>query len=158
VPDDSQAIVAQLRERHAELNGLLVEVTQGVTDDEAGRAPAEGEWSVKEILAHLSITERELQQLIDHIVNGALIEGGDGGPWQDRIAAIVSVEQTLAGLLARLAHDQEETVALVEHLSPEVQADTYRYRRAAQVVLQYTGHTEEHIEHIRRTVEAMQRE
>jgi uncharacterized protein YndB with AHSA1/START domain len=157
VPADLAAAVAQLRERQAQWNGKLAEATTSLNEEEAGRAPAEGEWSVKQVLAHLSGSERSLQERIALTVAGHWLEGNpDPALFLDRNAAVLAIEPTLAGLLARFSRDMEETALLLEHFSEAARADRYRCRQVARLVLDYFGgHTEGHITQVQETVAAV---
>lgn len=155
IPDDPAEGAARIRERHAQLDAALAEATAGLSEEEAEQRPAEGEWSVKEVLAHLSIGERGFQEYIAYVALGLTVEG-EGRPWPDRMAATLAAEPTLAGLLERFARDQEETALLIEHLSEDTRADRYRYRQIVEAAIHYSyRHTEDHIAQIRQAVEAV---
>lgn len=156
VPDEPVEAAKALRERYVQLRDALSEATAALSEEEAGRRPAPGEWSVKETLAHLSIAERGVHEYWAGIAVGLATEG-EANPtvWPDRIAAVLAAEPTLPSLLSRLARDMEETVLLVEHLSTETRADRYRYCRIVQSALEYPGHIENHLGQIRWTVEAV---
>ena len=156
VPDDPTEVAARLREQHTRFNGALAEAVADLSEEEAERRPAAGEWSVKEVLAHLSIAERDMQAYFAQIALGVAPDG-EANPtvWPERIAAVLAVEPTVQGLLNRFARDQEETALLIENLSEETRADRYRYRRIVEMALLYGGHTEEHIAQIRATIETV---
>lgn len=156
IPDDPAEVAARLREQHARFNATLAEMLSGLTEVEAEQRPAEGEWSVKEVLAHLSIVEREMQAYYAQIALGLQVEG-EANPtvWPEWIAAVLAAEPTVQALLDRFARDQEETALLIEHLSDETRADRYRCRRILESALRYTSHTEGHIEQIRSAIAAV---
>jgi len=156
VPDEPMEAAKTLRERYAQLGAALAGATAGLSEEEAGRRPAPGEWSVKEVLAHLSVCERSMHEYWAGIASGLVTEG-EANPtvWPDRLSAILAVEPTLSGLLSRLARDMEETVRLIEHLSAETRADRYRYRRIVRSALEYPEHIEDHLGQIRRTAEVV---
>jgi uncharacterized protein YndB with AHSA1/START domain len=148
--------VARLREGQEQVRTALSEITAGLTDEQAAQAPAEGEWSVREILAHLSSAERDLQTNVLYLVVGfELIGDPDFSVAPDRNAVILAVEPTLTGLLARFDRDMEESALLVERLSPNTVADRYRYRQALELVFNFLNHTNDHVEQIRGAVETV---
>lgn len=158
VPPDPGSLpeaVARLREGQAQARSALAEATAGLTDEQSALPPAEGEWSVREVLAHLSAAERDMQTNLLHLVVGLELTGEpDFTAAPDRNAAILALEPTLAGLLARFYHDLEESAMLLEHLSPQTVADRYRYRQALELVFNFLTHTHEHVGQIRQAAEA----
>ena len=159
LPEDPAEVAARLCEHHARTNEALAEATAGLSEAEAERPPAEGEWSVKAVLAHLSITERDTQHFVARAAIGLRIQGqGNPTNWPDRIAGTLAAEPTLAGLLARFARDQEETALHVEHLSKATLADRNRYRRIVETVTLSAFHTDDHLAQIRETVAAVREE
>jgi uncharacterized protein YndB with AHSA1/START domain len=157
VPDTAGALADLLAERHGEVNAELQVAVQGVTEEEAGKQPAEGEWSVKQVLAHLSEGERAFHVfLVNMAVNGWL----DAGPiYPDqilgRLDAVLAVTPTLQGLVDRFITDVAETVAIIRRLPETTLAHKARFRRIAQFVINGPDHTREHIEQITKTVEAV---
>ena len=70
------------------------EVTAGLSEAEASRKPADKEWSVKELVAHFILCERDYQSwaadmLLDHPVN-------------DDIEMRPNVDERITALVARL--------------------------------------------------------
>jgi len=147
--------VARLREGQAQVRAALAEATAGLSPEQAAQPPAEGEWSVRDVLAHLSTAERDVQTNLLHLVVGfELVGEPDFSAAPDRNAVVLAMEPTLAGLLARFDRDMEETALLVERLSPATQADRYRYGQALELVFNYLGHTNGHVEQIRGAADA----
>lgn len=157
VPDTAAELADRLAERHEEVNAALKAALEGVTEEEAGKQPAEGEFSVKQVLAHLSDGERGFHTVLVNIaVNGYL----DGGPvYADqilgRLDAIMTVTPTLQGLLKRFLTDEAETVALVRGLPDATLAHKARYRRICEYVLNGPTHTEAHTEQIQEAIKAV---
>jgi hypothetical protein len=58
LPVSADDVSALVRQKTGEMVAALTEAMAGVTEPEAERRPAEGEWSAKDALAHLSLTER----------------------------------------------------------------------------------------------------
>jgi uncharacterized protein YndB with AHSA1/START domain len=153
--DSAADLADRLAETAREVEAELKAALDGVSDEEAGQPPAEGEWSAKQVLAHLSTGERAFHTvLVNWAVNGWL----DGGPInQDQIPgqldAALTVTPTLEGLIERFLADQDETVALIRYLPDETVVHKARFRRIAEAVLFGPGHVREHIEQIKNAIE-----
>ncbi len=157
VPDEPAAAAAQLRGQHRRINAALAEAVAGLSKDQATQRPVEGEWSVNETLAHLSICEHGLHESIGNLFAGLRSEGtGNPTVWPPRLAAVLAVDATVPALLARFAGDQEETALLIEQMTAEAQSNRYDYHQAVQLAFAYVDHTDEHIEQIRRAIAALQ--
>ncbi|MFN2165121.1 MAG: DinB family protein, partial [Anaerolineae bacterium] len=159
VPDSASELVDRLAGLHQEVNAELEAVLEGVSDEEASQSPAEGEWSVKQVLAHLTDGERGFHQVLSNI---AVIGWHDaGGFYPDqfpgRLEAVLAVTPTLQGLIDRFLTDEAETVAILRGLPETTLAHKARYRRLGQVALGAPDHTREHVEQIKRAVEAVRR-
>lgn len=157
VPDSSEALADLLVERYAEVNAELQAAVDGVTEEEAGQQPGEGEWSVKQVLAHLSEGERALHVfLVNMAVNGWL----DAGPiYPDqilgRLEAVLAVTPTLQGLVERFMIDEAETAAIIRRLPETTMDHKARFHRIAQFVIYGPDHTREHIEQIKKAAESV---
>ncbi len=159
VPDDPAEAATQLRQEQTCLQAELAEAIAGLSEEEAGRRPAEGEWSVKETLAHLSIAERGMQEYAAQLAVGLEVEDtANPTVWPERLAAVLAAAPTVEALLARLEQDQEEMALLIERLSEDTRADRYRYRQIVQLALSYGVHVRDHIGQIRRAVAAIRSE
>ena len=154
LPDTAEELAQRLAERYAETDAELKAVLEGVNEGEAGRAPAEGEWSVKEVLAHLSIVERDTQNYLASVALDGWVDSGPGNPTviPGRLAAVLAVTPTLAGLLERYLTDEAETIAFLRKLPEETVRHKARFRRMGQMISYQPGHTREHIEQIRKTL------
>lgn len=155
VPATAQEAAAQLRERYAQVDAGLQEATAGLSEEQANQAPAEGEWSVRQVLAHLTDTERWIHRRIFEVAMGQWQEGGYNAELAQGLQAVVlEVEPTLAGLLGRLRQDMAETVTRLEHLPDAVQAERYRYRQIVSFIVQLAAHLEDHLGQIRQAAAA----
>ena len=157
VPDTAEGLADLLAEQLEEVDQELKAAVEGLSDEEAEQSPDEGEWSVKQVLAHLSSGERGFQNvLVNWAVNGWL----DGGPIgadaiPGQLEAVLAVTPTLQGLLERYLADEAETVALLRRLPEETVAHKARYRRIGEAVLYGPDHIREHIEQIKNTIVAV---
>jgi uncharacterized protein YndB with AHSA1/START domain len=157
VPDTAEELADLLAKQLEEVDQELKAAVKGLTDEEAEQSPAEGEWSVKKVLAHLSSGERRLHNLL---VNWAANGWLDGGPIgadaiSGQLEAVLAVTPTLQGLLERYLTDEAETVAFLRRLPEETVVHKARYRRIGEAVLYGPGHTREHIEQIKDAVAAV---
>jgi uncharacterized protein YndB with AHSA1/START domain len=157
VPGTIEELAGRLDERQREVDEQLRAAVAGVTEEESEQCPEEGQWSVKQILAHLSDGERAGQVFLVNIaINGWL----DAGPVSNeqnagRLEAILAVTPTLQGLVDRLLADEAETVEILRRLPERTLAHKARFRRISQFMLLGPDHTREHVEQIQRTVEAV---
>lgn len=157
VPGSAAELADGLAEAHKGASDELVAALEGVTDEEASQSPAEGEWSAKQTLAHLSTSERGFHNLlVNWAVNGWL----DGEPvYPDQIPgqleAAITVTPTVQGLLDRYLTDVTETVALMRYLPQETLAHKARFRRIAEVVQYGPDHTRDHTAQIKAAIEAV---
>ena len=157
LPDTVAVLANLLAERYTEVNAELKAAVAGVTEREAGQPPAAGEWSVKQVLAHLSDGERALQMILTNIAVNGWLDAGPVYPDQipGRLDAILTVTPTLQGLVERFLTDEAETVALVRGLPAETRAHKARFRRIAQYLLVQPDHTREHTDQIKRAIAAV---
>ena len=157
VPGTVEALVERLSKRHGEINADLLAAVEGVADAEAGQRPAEGEWSVKEVLAHLSSGLREHQTFLMYTAMSGWLDSEpfylDQFPGQ--MGAVLAVTPTLTGLVDRLLLDEAEIEALLRMLPETTVAHKARFRRIAREVLFRPDHTCEHIAQIRKNIEIL---
>jgi len=157
LPESAEALAAKLAERYEEVNANLQVALAGLRDVESAQCPEEGEWSVQQVLAHLSDGERSFHTvLVNLAVNGWL----DADPvYPDdipgRLEGIIALTPRLQGLVERFLADERETVEIVRRLPAETVANKARFRRIAAYTLLGTDHTKEHIDQIKRAVEVV---
>lgn len=154
LPASPADFAEQLQDVYAQLDGELDALLADVTEAEASYHPAAGEWSVKDVLAHLITTERGVQmglatQLTDGVQDGY---PDNPGAW---IHAVTAVYPTLADVLALWKRTEAETVALVAELPAAFVARKATYLNAVINLLQgLPGHTRAHFTQIQEAVAA----
>lgn len=104
-------VVALLRTQLSETVALL----EGVADADADRGYAPGKWSIKEVVGHVTDTERVMSYRALRIARGDTTElpGFEQDPY---VAAANSGDRTLEDLRAELRAVRRATVALFETL------------------------------------------
>jgi uncharacterized protein YndB with AHSA1/START domain len=142
LPATQAALLEQLRSTYAELDAELDAVVEGVTEEEAGYQP-EGEWSVKEILAHLISSEHDTQTWIyttvgDKDAINALFANEPG-----RIQATAGA-YTLPALVEELKRCGDITQAQVAAIPAETQARKHQYNVILGWLTTFQNHKREH--------------
>ncbi|HEU5099604.1 MAG TPA: DinB family protein [Roseiflexaceae bacterium] len=109
VPDGD--IVQTLQAQHAEIHALL----KNTTDAEASAHPAPGEWSIKQVVAHLNDTERLFSFRALWFARGeqSALPGMEPNPW---VAVSDANARPLGDLLAEFDHVRAASVALFANL------------------------------------------
>ncbi len=153
-PEELHHRVAQL---HQELLHRITEILTGVTDQVAVSHHGEIRWSIKEILAHLIVAERQLHQDIALAVVGAGSLDLESDPLglQIRLEAILSTHPHIQDLLDELRRDARETEVLLQGLRMEDLPHPGRFRRIARTVLEYHYHALDHVEQLQRLRESL---
>jgi uncharacterized protein YndB with AHSA1/START domain len=155
IPNDPVVLVEQAHKAHEQAIAALRASVMILTDEQAGMSLAEGEWSVKQTLAHLSASERGFQSwAVDVLL-------GNETHWiearlPEQFAAVFASAPTVGALLDRFERDMAETRAMVATLTGEHRANKARYRRIAQMLLDFAFHTEDHLRQIQATFHAIQ--
>lgn len=133
----------------------LAATLEDVTDEEANRKPAEGEWSVKEILAHLIEEEGDLHSEIVETFEGVerYFDGGLGNShWRTKVTAdsypdIWSMLDSYRNLMA-------QTVGLISSIPPELEKRRASFWRVSFPYNEGDSHFDEHIDQIKAAVAA----
>jgi uncharacterized protein YndB with AHSA1/START domain len=154
---DPAAIANRLRTVKTEVMKDLRAMFEGVSEDEADFKPGKGEWSAKETLAHLIISETFfLQSWITELMgDGEREYSGDGGEGNIQLKALLQMTPTVPELLDRLEHSKEETLTLLS------MADKLKKRkgvlwRLGQALLQYPDfHERSHMDQIQAAIDTV---
>lgn len=151
LPANAEELAEALGKRHQEKDAELAAALEGLTEAQAERRPSEGEWSVKEVLAHLSLVERDQQAFVSMFALDGWVDTGPGNATalEGRLAAVLSVTHTLEALHDRYITDEAETLAFAGSLPLETLAHKARFRRIASVMLGLPDHTSEHVTQIK---------
>jgi uncharacterized damage-inducible protein DinB len=151
-----QQVVEQARGIRRPALERLRAALEGLTEEDAAKKPVRDAWSVREILAHLSASERAQQQWMADVISGATPGqyGANAAALYELVAMTLAAAPTAEGLLQRLEQDMEETLALFSALRPEIVAMRARYRAMAESLLA-EFHWDTHLTQIHATIEAV---
>jgi uncharacterized protein YndB with AHSA1/START domain len=156
VPHDAAGLARIVEDQYAGFASDLIEILESVTDEEAGTTPAEGAWTVREILAHLVLFERCFHQWISMFVEGEEL-GAFSAAVPARVEALLDRCPTMTALTAELDACRAETVALLRGLS-EPFVGRPEYVRMGQIMIGEHVHTTFHHDQLRRTIAAVRSE
>lgn len=151
VPDDPAAVAEQARQAHEQAIAALRVAVAGLSDEQAAQPPAEGEWSVKQTLAHLCVCEPGYRAwAVDVLL-------GNETHWvetrlPEQFASVLATTPTVGALLDRFEREAAESRAFVAALTPEHRANKLRYRRIALMLLEYAWHVNAHLAQVQKTV------
>jgi len=157
VPSTAADLAGRVSELYREGDAALLAALEDVSDEEAGVQPSEGEWSAKEVLAHLSIVERDQHCYLGIFCLDGWLDTGPTNPSviAGRMAAILSVDPGLDDLIERFRKDEAETVAFLRGLPEEALQHKARFRRIALQMIQLPEHSHEHLEQIKAAIAAV---
>ncbi len=152
-PLDPKAFAQRYREVCGEVITELREALQGVPEEQADFAP-KGEWSVKQIIAHLIQGEESNHPFIRNVLQDGEPQYPDGGENRiEGVTAMVRITPTIEALIERLEQAQAETCALLEE-SAQLKRRKGVMWRLGSYMLHYPGnHEREHIEQMQGTLE-----
>lgn len=153
VPPTVAGLAERVEKLQTELNAALDELVKDVSQAEASQAPAPGEWSANEVLAHLIWTERWMQ-----MASWSTLGGEDNVPWPDNnrahLTPILALYPTLPDLVAELKRAQAGNLAVARSLTDEDVARKSVYLKLGQGWLTFETHTRQHFEQMREAIAA----
>lgn len=150
VPLEPAELAAAVRSNYDEefqdLRARFVNLAEESAEQKIG-----GNWSAKEVLAHLIHTERDLH----YAIQCALVD--QNFQWTDntsaRVNATLTAFPTCAELIEEFRRAQLETITFLENLPPEFAARKSSMWHLGYTVLTMKSHTEEHLSQISAALE-----
>ena len=140
--DDGAAVAERMRAEHGRLEALLA----NYSDEELVQPERFGEWSAKDMLAHITFWEQRLIAYVNGAKESLVQPDEDEQAAIDRINAEVLAanrDRPLAEVRAAFDDSYQQTLALAESLSAEDLADEVLYGLLAGDTFE---HYREHIE------------
>jgi uncharacterized protein YndB with AHSA1/START domain len=155
IPWNGAALADRVRERYAGEFAELREFLSEVSDEEAGVAPALGQWCIKDVLSHLIHSEQGQRNYMLDVLGGhePLFDDYRGNMYV-QIAGTRTVYPTMRDLLDLLAREQQETVAMIANLPEESLANRAGYWRIAYNLLESPYHHRIHMEQMQEALAA----
>ena len=152
VPADGAEFGVRMRAIYDGVAEQMAELLDGVTEEEADHRAGD-EWSVKQVLAHMIMSEHGTAGWLSTISNGTEMLNFPNANADERIAAKLEVYPTLAELHAELQKAWDETVAVLSHSSDEF-VSRRAFTRASDGMLFGPIHEQTHLTQIREAIEA----
>ena len=152
---DLADMAQRFRAIDAEVMGELRTLFEGVSEDEAEFNPSPEEWSAKEVLAHLIISEQYGLHGVAEFIGDAQREFVEGaGNVRSVHRAILSTTPTVPELLDRLERVKEEANTLVEHAEELKSRKSVLWRMGFEAFQYPSVHDRAHMEQIQALIEA----
>jgi uncharacterized protein YndB with AHSA1/START domain len=157
-PESAAALAETVRALHVEELANMRAKFAGLSAQQAALRPREGEWSVREILAHLVLTERDYQAWVADMLNDEPVEDDlrMSPNVNPRVEALAARMPALDDLLNELAAALEETAAMIAALPERFIRDRkHLYRRAAGWAIEVTPthYSQEHLGQIQAAID-----
>jgi len=146
VPATPSALAEQIHQSYRAIQHDLTALLQGVTETQAAQPPAPGEWSAKEALAHLLLSERTMQCRIGWLLSD-LESGPDNwdGSLPAQLTAVLTAYPTLSTLTQAFHASLTETTALLAALPPNFVAQKRSFNCIAQEMATWSDHIRDHL-------------
>ena len=156
IPWDPKELAKRMSSVYGQADAELRKALEGISEAQSERAPHPGEWSPKEVLAHLTLSEREIHSWIAGLLAGEECETVFHSNNTLRLDATVAVYVSIRALLDELWRNQAETVALLDSLPDEFVADKGLYWRLARLLAESQDHFRDHIRQIEQSLALFQ--
>jgi len=126
---------------------------KGVSEEKASSAPDQGEWNIKQVLAHLISSEKDTHSWICSLLDDrdCLFEFHENRNYL--LNSIIAVCPTINGLIKDLKRNTAETVAYLNNLDENFVDHKRSYNRLGEFLLSTTFHYQDHIDQIKKIIE-----
>lgn len=158
VPATAADFAEQVRQLYAQLDSQLDELLADVSEEEASAKPSGSEWSIKEILGHLILSERGSQFGLAVQLNDQALTVFANNPAAPT-TALIAVYPTLAELLQLWQKTDAETIAFIANLPEEFVSRKVDYLNSGLAFLMgLPNHTRSHFRDIERVLNAIRKD
>lgn len=155
IPESPEELAKVIEAKNSKMIEDLESVFENVTDSEASFSPGAEEWSAKEVLVHLILSERDTHRWINDLVAGQdrFYDQWPGDRFF-RIRATLTTYPGIDDLMTELRRSLKETVASVAFLDPGFTGRKASYSRLAMALYSTPKHVDEHLQQIKDNVQA----
>lgn len=144
MPDTAEGLAEAARQLYEKVDAELDALVEGVTEAQADWRPGPDEWNAKEILAHILVSERDTQVWATSIAEDADLQQPFHSNHLTRLRGFVKLNPTLADMVAALKQAEQETLAVIEHITPEGVARKHLFRQLGIWLTGFYAHHEQH--------------
>jgi hypothetical protein len=153
VPATAQDIADNLADFFKNANQKISQISDQQTEAQIGFRPAAGEWSAKEVIAHMIASENDSLVWLSSYINGREVYAYTSAT-PARIKMLLSVYPTMDALLKKLAETQAELVALISEVPADmVSRKTSLVRLAFTYSMDISLHYREHLAQLKDLLE-----
>jgi len=155
IPESPEELAKEIEAKNSKMIEDLESVFENVTDSEASFSPGAEEWSAKEVLVHLILSERDTHKWINDLVAGQdRFYDQYPGDRFFRIRATLTTYPGIDDLMTELRRSLKETVASVAFLDPGFTHRKVSFSRLAMALFSTPKHVDEHLQQIKDNVQA----
>ena len=154
IPEVPESFAA-LGDRMAELYGQVMADVEGtlkdVSEEAAAKKADDDTWSANEVLAHLILSQRWMNNWLGGILQGPEIDGWTNNS-DARIRAVVETYGSKDALVAELQRIFDETSAILRHVPAEFNERKTNLWWMSFEVQSFMAHVEQHVRQLKATV------
>jgi len=155
IPWTADGLAEAISNQEAEARGELMKLLEGLTEEEASHKPAPDEWSVKEILAHLILSEQGASFFLESTINDQELWADDfGGNVHAHTSAIAQAYPTVRELIDELERSRRVNVEFVRKLPESLLSRKSSFWLLAFNRLSFPTHITLHLEQIQAAINA----
>lgn len=156
IPETYAGLVDIVAPQYETLIAELTAMFEGVSEEDADKAPADGEWNTKMVIAHLIYSEDSIQDAI-----GAHLANGSPQHWSGndvtRLSAIIAVNPGIEGMISALRREYDETLAIWRNFPDDTANSNKGFLwNDAFSIAGWIQHTQGHFTQIKEAIEAAQ--
>lgn len=148
MPADYHALANTTEQLYARFNEELTALFSGVSEEQASKQSGENEWSAKQVIAHLILTEQWVQHWVGSLMQGPETSGFTANT-PARIAGVMHIYPTTTALLDALRREWTHTVAILRNIPAEHQTYHNNLWWAAFEVDSFAQHYRGHVRQIK---------
>lgn len=156
IPWDPKELARRMSFVYGQADAELRKALEGISEALSERAPHAGEWSPKQVLAHLALCERDIHSWIAGLLAGEECETIFHSNNTLCLDATVGVYVSTRALLDELRRNEAETMALLDSLPDKFVADKGLYTRMARLLAESQDHFDDHIRQIEQSLALFQ--